>query len=439
MNYSSGIIGIGCALGAAASTIASLPGISENRKRMREMSCEDFLQTKDKSIVDQNGNTVCLRGVSLNGWLLPASSLAPIDCSDKDWSYSETLRMLTDRFGEYGACQLVKNYSDNWITENDLDYLKKLGVNCLRIPFCCTTVFSDNSCKGEGDFSKLDDFTEQCAKRGIYVILDLWQTPSKQSGESGRDILFEDSSDGKRARKYTARLWRAVAAHFCGNPAVAAYALMSKTAFGFAEDKKSAQAFIDLCNKFYKTIRRVDKKHIIEFDSMCNLTRAPSPEKLRWKNVVYHIDAEKLSSLEFSARVRDFICDNACNLPFTVDVSLGSTLLDSAVSLCNRSEISWIASSYKSANRDGLDDPFLFSGSPDAADLRNDSYDEIMKKWGKPLQTKISFKENKALAKTLYDYCKGGICEDEKTVVIPEKKEKPVFRFAFGKKMKTGA
>ncbi len=436
---SSGIIGIGCALGAAASTIASLPGISENRKHMREMSHEDFLHTVGKSIVDENGNSVFLRGVNLSGWLLPDSSLSPIDCDDKAWSYPETLAILTDRFGEYGASQLIKNYSDNWITENDLDFLKKLGVNCLRIPFGYTTVFPDMKCKKNSDFARLDGIVEQCAKRGIYVILDLWQMPVTKNGECGRDVLFDGSKSGKRARKNTARLWRAVAKHFSDNPAVAAYALMSKTSFGFAEDKKSASAFIDTCNRFYRAIRAADKKHIVEFDGMCNLVSAPSPEKCKWKNVVYHLDAEKLSSLEFSAKVRDFICDTACNLPFTVDVSLGGTLLDSAVSLCNRSEIVWFAGAYKSADRDGIDDPFLFSGSPLAADLRSDSYDEIMKKWGKSVQTKASFKENKMLVKTLSDYLKGGISDDGKSVVVPDKKEKTVFRFAFGKKMKTGA
>ena len=46
-----------------------------------------------------------------------------------------TLAVLSERFGEEKAWELINIYQDNWFTEDDFVILKEEGVNCLRLPY----------------------------------------------------------------------------------------------------------------------------------------------------------------------------------------------------------------------------------------------------------------------------------------------------------------
>lgn len=120
---------------------------------------EDFLVTKGQDIVNRNGDKIQLRGVNLGAWLIWEDWLCPYE---EATDHANVIDTLTERFGVEGAYKLMNTYMDNWITEYDLDIIKEMGFNCVRVPFWYRNFYyDDNGTKilnkeGEWDFSRLD-------------------------------------------------------------------------------------------------------------------------------------------------------------------------------------------------------------------------------------------------------------------------------------------
>lgn len=94
---------------------------------------EDFLVTKGNKIYNQKGEEIILRGVNLGSWLIQEDWLSPYEEAQ---DHHDILEVLIDRFGTERAYALMNTYQDNWITEYDLDQIKEMGFNCVRVPFC---------------------------------------------------------------------------------------------------------------------------------------------------------------------------------------------------------------------------------------------------------------------------------------------------------------
>lgn len=103
----------------------------------RTLMEEDFLTVLGTDIVNRNGEKVILRGVNLGGWLLQEYWMCPVtgDPQASQWTHTETLEVLTQRFGEEKAGKLLEQYADNWITEWDMQNIAVQGCNVVRVPF----------------------------------------------------------------------------------------------------------------------------------------------------------------------------------------------------------------------------------------------------------------------------------------------------------------
>ena len=222
---------------------------------------EDFLTTKGRKLVNQKGENVQLKGVNLGAWLVREDWLNPdhigvtdaeyANMSEKDRAIYDEYKgkkydgemiydVLEKRFGREQAQELLNLFYDGWITEWDLDNIKSMGFNCVRVPFWYRNFYYDDKGtkildeNGEWDFSRLDWVVEECGKRGLYVILDMHGAVGSQSDapHSGRAFqgaqLMEDSERGEEYRRLTDELWTAIASRFNGNPAVAMYDLLNE-------------------------------------------------------------------------------------------------------------------------------------------------------------------------------------------------------------------
>ena len=236
---------------------------------------EDYLVVKGRKMYNKKGEHIQLKGVNLGAWLVRENWLNPDDVDveykskmteeeqKRYWgTFYEDLTeeqkaifdpyygkkydgemiydVLEKRFGREKAQELLNMFYDNWITEWDLDNIKSMGFNCVRVPFWYRNFYYDDQGtkiyneKGEWDFSRLDWIVEECSKREIYVILDMHGAVGSQSDapHSGRGYagaqLMEDSDRGERYRELTDELWTAIASRFNGNPAVAMYDLLNE-------------------------------------------------------------------------------------------------------------------------------------------------------------------------------------------------------------------
>lgn len=273
-----------------------------NNSNPKEIS---FLTVKDGYIVNENGENVVLKGVNLGNWLLWETWMGFVPEYTEDWAYYDTLQVLLDRFGKEKTAEIVKTYEDNFITEEDISQIEKLGFNCIRVPFWYRNFMteelkwlSENHDDNKG-FQKLDWLISTCGKYGIYVMLDLHGAPGGQSknhctGKAGRNELYENED----MMNATIELWSAIAERYKNNKTVCAYDLLNEPQnnggyegdYSWAAESEEA---ISRTNKaydtLYKAIREIDKNHIISFEGVWSTTVLPNPQEMGYENMLYQL------------------------------------------------------------------------------------------------------------------------------------------------------
>ena len=280
-----------------------------NNSNPKEMS---LLTVKDGYIVNENGENIVLKGVNLGNWLLWETWMGFVPEYTEDWAYYDTLQVLIDRFGEEKTAEIVKTYEDNFITEEDISQIEKLGFNCIRVPFWYRNFMtedlkwlSENHDDNKG-FQKLDWLISTCEKYGIYVMLDLHGAPGGQSknhctGKAGRNELYENEN----MMNATVELWSVIAERYKDNKTVCAYDLLNEPQNNGGYDgdyswSAESEEAVSHTNKaydtLYKAIREIDKNHIISFEGVWSTTVLPNPQEMGYENLLYQLhlyDSEK--------------------------------------------------------------------------------------------------------------------------------------------------
>ena len=280
-----------------------------NNSNPKEMS---LLTVKGGYIVNENGENVVLKGVNLGNWLLWETWMGFVPEYTEDWAYYDTLEVLLDRFGEEKTVEIVKTFEDNFITENDIAQIEKLGFNCIRVPFWYRNFMTEDLVwlaeknNDNSGFKKLDWLISTCEKYGIYVILDLHGAPGGQSknhctGKAGRNELYENED----MMNATVELWRAIAERYKDNKTVCAYDLLNEPQnnggyngdYNWAAESEDAVLRTNKAyDTLYKAIREIDKNHIISFEGVWSTTVLPNPNEMGYENMLYQLhlyDSEK--------------------------------------------------------------------------------------------------------------------------------------------------
>ena len=193
---------------------------------------------------------------------------------------------LYDRFGTVQADALLDSFQNSWITAADLDSIKNMGMNMVRVPFYWMEIMNnDGTIKTDG-FKQLDWVVAQCRTRGIYVILDLHGAPGGingfiTSGQAHANNYWTDAA----SQQMTVNLWKAVAQRYKTNPAVAAYDLLN-------EPLSSSQTLYPISafyNSLYQQVRAVDPDHIISIGAFPGFSFVEPPSAYGWTNVLYQV------------------------------------------------------------------------------------------------------------------------------------------------------
>lgn len=273
-----------------------------NNSNSKELS---FLTVKDGYIINENGDNIVLKGVNLGNWLLWETWMGFVPEYSNDWAYYDTLEVLIERFGEEKTAEIVKAYEDNFVTEEDIAQIEKLGFNCVRIPFWYRNFMTENGewltedMNENSGFKRLDWIISTCEKYGIYVILDMHGAPGGQSknhctGKAGRNELYE--GDGKMDAAVV--LWGAIAQKYKNNKTVAAYDLLNEPQnnsgydgdYSWAAESEEAVAQTNKAyDILYKAVRSVDENHIISFEGVWSTTVLPNPNEMGYENMLYQL------------------------------------------------------------------------------------------------------------------------------------------------------
>ncbi len=355
---------------------------------------EDMLKTKGTKIVNQKGEEVQLKGVNLGGWLIFEDWLCPYEEATDHYDVLET---LIERFGLEKAYALMDEYYKNWITEADLDDIKAMGFNCVRVPFWYRNFYYDDKGtkildeNGEWDFSILEWVVEECSKRELYVVLDMHGAPGFQSdaphnGKGYSCGLYEDTEEGEFYRKLTDELWYAIASKFNGNPAVAMYDLLNEpmcdVECGEITRRINNEA---IYTRLYNTVRSADSEHIITMEAIWTALALPHAFVKGWKNVVYQVHFYNNSDFIFT-----FFCLLTKIYHFDVPMMMGefyphkSTTWENCFKTMNNLNFSWFLWTYKATGHGMWSSDWCLRGAKDGfwnAKIETGSYEDILNAW----------------------------------------------------------
>ncbi len=195
---------------------------------------------------------------------------------------------------------LFDTFRDNYFTTNDLDNLKALGYNCLRVPFLYDLIQDGTGTNYlEEGWARLDWVIDECRKRHMWVLLDLHGTPGAQNGadHSGQPQGLGNRLWGSvEYKNRLAHLWKTVAARYATNSAVAGYDLFNEPDPEGAGTKTAiySNSILPVLDQVYKAIRSNDTQHLVfmmsnfMYTNMWNdVWSCPAPASKGWTNVVY--------------------------------------------------------------------------------------------------------------------------------------------------------
>ena len=204
-----------------------ITGITQVSAR-EALGSNDFLKVNGTQIRKQKGtgDIVYLRGTNAGGWLVQEDWMNPTNASDQ----KTMMTTLANRFGASKRDELVSTYENNYWTTQDFDNCAEMGMSVIRLPFTYMNLCDDNGNLKSNAFDRLDWFVQNCSQRGMYVILDMHGAFGSQNGmdhsgeiNDGKQLYYNQSNKDK-----TLNLWKKIAEHFKGNPAVAAYDILNE-------------------------------------------------------------------------------------------------------------------------------------------------------------------------------------------------------------------
>ena len=222
-----------------------------------------FVTTRGKEFIAPDGRVLSLRGINLGNWLLPEGYMFKFKTANSPRLIAGVLNQLV---GETAARRFWAAYRDNYVTAEDIRFIKRAGFNSVRVPFNYRLFATDGEpprLEGVG-YELLDRVVGWCRREGLYVILDMHAAPGGQTGDNiddswGYPFLFES----EESQELTARIWQKIAARYRDEPAVLGYDLLNEPIPHFFDTAYFNPKLEPLYKRIVRSIRQVDKNHVI--------------------------------------------------------------------------------------------------------------------------------------------------------------------------------
>ena len=216
-----------------------------------------FVHQQGKQLILPGGEPLILRGINLGNWLVPEGYMFRFENGPQ--SGREIDALFRELIGPEATDAFWREWRENYITRDDIRFIRKAGFNSVRIPLH-HALFGEN---GPG-FRYLDRAIQWCREAGLYAILDLHAAPGGQTGTNiddswGYPWLFESP----QAQQETIALWRRVATRYKNEPAVLGYDLLNEPIPHFPALQKYNAALEPLLRRIVAAIREVDANHVV--------------------------------------------------------------------------------------------------------------------------------------------------------------------------------
>ena len=238
--------------------------IVENKSEKITANTLSFVKTKGTQLVDSNGNSLILKGTNLGHWLVPEGYMFKMNQVNSSRKIDE---MLYELVGPDSLQVFWNGFLNNYITHDDIKYLKSIGSNHVRLPFHYK-MFTDDLYMGERNagFKYFDRLIEWCRQENMYVLLDMHCAPGGQTGDNiddsyGYPYLFKSKS----SQDLMTEIWVKIAEKYKNEPIIIGYDIVNEPIAHYFNNELpylNHQLFL-LYKRIITEIRTVDKEHAI--------------------------------------------------------------------------------------------------------------------------------------------------------------------------------
>ena len=198
---------------------------------------QNFLSTSGKSIINEKGDTIILRGMGLGGWMVQEGyMMAPGGFSSTQYQIKDK---ITELVGEEETQIFYDNWLNNHVTKTDIDSMKSWGFNLVRAPIhynLFTLPIEQEPFPGayteiDLGFKLLDSLLTWCKQNEIYLMIDLHAAPGGQGYNA--DISDYDPTkpslwESELNRNKTVELWKRLSQRYINEEWVAGYDLINE-------------------------------------------------------------------------------------------------------------------------------------------------------------------------------------------------------------------
>src|SRR4026209_898533 len=129
-----------------------------------------FVTRQGKELVSPDGQPLLLKGINLGNWLLPEGYMFKFKTANSPRMIQSVVNELV---GEDEARRFWKAFRENYITREDIRFIKQSGFNSIRVPFSYRLFVAESDqqrLEGPG-YNLLDQVVKWCTQEGLSVVL----------------------------------------------------------------------------------------------------------------------------------------------------------------------------------------------------------------------------------------------------------------------------
>ncbi len=227
----------------------------------------EFVTIQGENLIDQNGKKLFIVGTNLGNWLNPEGYMFDFKKTNCEWMINDMVCQLA---GPDFAREFWQAFKDNYITAEDIAFIKQTGANTIRLPFNYK-LFTNEDYMGKNDasegFRMVDKVIDWCRLYGLHLILDMHDCPGGQTGDNiDNGYAYPWLFESEASQKLFCDIWQAIALRYRDEPVILGYELMNEpiaTTFSGELQAELNKKLEPLYIRATKAIRQVDENHII--------------------------------------------------------------------------------------------------------------------------------------------------------------------------------
>lgn len=238
-----------------------------NTESVSQQQSDRFIHIDGPYLRTPDGEKFLIQGINLGNWLNPEGYMFFFD------SQAASYRQINDAFSEMVGPDFTKEFwkefNKNYITEDDIKYIKQTGMNSIRIPFHYK-LFTNEGYMGlepsEDGFALIDQVVEWCREQNLYIILDMHDAPGGQTGDNIDDSYgYPWLMESEASKVLFCDIWKNVAEHYANDTIILGYDLLNEPiAHYFLKDYAHLNDSLEpLYKRCVEEIRKVDNNHIV--------------------------------------------------------------------------------------------------------------------------------------------------------------------------------